>query len=275
MHENPALVALEDNPEDVLGKAMAGLGLNAAAVAQRCGLSEEEVREALAGRRTQMEIIAEAVGLPREKVRQLCEGTHLPAPPPSLEGWKQFTTDFDGMLVHSYLLWDAATGEALAFDTGADATEMLDFLQTKGLRLRNLFLTHTHGDHIFDLDRLVEKTGATAWGPQGEPLPGVRPLSLDASLSCGPLRGRILSTKGHSADGLTYFWEGLECPVAIVGDALFAGSMGGPKISYADALQGVKDILALPEETLLCPGHGPCTTVREEKLGNPFFGAKR
>ena len=66
--------------------------------------------------------------------------------------------------------------------------------------------------------------------------------------------------------------NGLDSPVAIVGDAIFAGSMGGGIVSYSDALRTNREkIMTLPDETILCPGHGPMTTVMEEKKHNPFF----
>jgi glyoxylase-like metal-dependent hydrolase (beta-lactamase superfamily II) len=66
--------------------------------------------------------------------------------------------------------------------------------------------------------------------------------------------------------------EGLARPLAIVGDALFAGSMGGAKVSYADALAtNRREIFSLPDATVLAPGHGPLTSVGEEKIHNPFF----
>ena len=79
-------------------------------------------------------------------------------------------------------------------------------------------------------------------------------------------------TKGHSPGGTTYVIHGLDRPVAIVGDALFAQSMGGGMISYQDALEtNRKEIFTLPDETVVCPGHGPMTSVGEEKAHNPFF----
>jgi len=72
--------------------------------------------------------------------------------------------------------------------------------------------------------------------------------------------------------GMTYVADGLERPIAIVGDAIFAGSMGGGMISYENALSTNREkIMTLPNETILCPGHGPMTTVGEEKRNNPFF----
>jgi len=66
--------------------------------------------------------------------------------------------------------------------------------------------------------------------------------------------------------------DGLDRPIAIVGDAIFAGSMGGGMVSYQDALQTNREkIMTLADDTVLCPGHGPMTTVGEEKKNNPFF----
>ena len=82
-------------------------------------------------------------------------------------------------------------------------------------------------------------------------------------------------TSGHSPGGMTYVVTGLSRPIAIVGDSLFAGSMGGGNVSYEDALRNNREkILTLPDETVICPGHGPMTTVGEEKAHNPFFVGK-
>ncbi len=88
----------------------------------------------------------------------------------------------------------------------------------------------------------------------------------------GALEIEARLTSGHSAGGTTYVISGLERPVAIVGDSLFAGSMGGGAVSYQDALKNnLEKILTLPEETIVCPGHGPLTTVGKERKENPFF----
>jgi glyoxylase-like metal-dependent hydrolase (beta-lactamase superfamily II) len=66
--------------------------------------------------------------------------------------------------------------------------------------------------------------------------------------------------------------EGLERPVAIAGDALFAQSMGGGMISYQDALATNRsELFTLADQTVICPGHGPMTSVGEEKAHNPFY----
>jgi glyoxylase-like metal-dependent hydrolase (beta-lactamase superfamily II) len=79
-------------------------------------------------------------------------------------------------------------------------------------------------------------------------------------------------TWGHSPGGITYVVTGLERPVAVVGDSIFAGSMGGGAVSYSEAVKNnLEQILTLPPTTVLCPGHGPLTSVGEEKTHNPFL----
>jgi len=82
-------------------------------------------------------------------------------------------------------------------------------------------------------------------------------------------------TPGHAADGVTYVvegWANAAPAVAIVGDAIFAGSMGKDFETPALAQEKVRsEILELPEDTLICPGHGPLTTVEKERAHNPFF----
>jgi glyoxylase-like metal-dependent hydrolase (beta-lactamase superfamily II) len=94
-------------------------------------------------------------------------------------------------------------------------------------------------------------------------------------LQLGSLRLTNRDIPGHAEDGVTYIvgnWPEDAPHVALVGDAIFAGSMGRGNQSWELARQKVREqILTLPNETLLCPGHGPLTTVAEEKANNPFF----
>ena len=99
--------------------------------------------------------------------------------------------------------------------------------------------------------------------------------TASAGVSLGHLRITHRATPGHAPDGVTYLihnWPEDAPPVAIVGDAIFAGSMGRGNQSWTLAREKVRtQILTLPGETLLCPGHGPVTTVAEERAHNPFF----
>ena len=190
-----------------------------------------------------------------------------------------FSTQWHDFEVHSYLLRNtreiSGLVSAVAFDTGSDATEMLDSVKQQDLSLDLLLLTHGHGDHVFDLDRIVEKTGASVWIGKGEGIDGAHPFSAGKTFSVGTLRIETRPTWGHAKGGITYVVHGLEKPVAIVGDAIFAGSMGGPNHSYKACLEtNLREIFSLPPETILCPGHGPLTTVALELENNPFFSKR-
>jgi glyoxylase-like metal-dependent hydrolase (beta-lactamase superfamily II) len=164
---------------------------------------------------------------------------------------------------------------AAAFDTGADCREMVRFAKGHKLNVQLILLTHAHADHVADLPRLREETGADVFTPAREPVPGAEPIEEGKRFRLGNLRIDTRLTWGHSQGGMTYVVTGLACPIAIVGDSLFAGSMGGGNVSYQDALQNnLKKILTLADNTIICPGHGPMTTVGEEKQHNPFFAGK-
>ncbi len=267
---------LEDNASDILGKAMRGQGFDAAALAAKAGISSAAWKDALAGAVDEHVLarLAEALGLDAGALVALARGAWKPAPV-ELAGLEAFTTPFDDITVNAYLVCGPEGRGAAAFDSGADATPMLDRLQRLGARLEFLFLTHTHGDHVLEVDRIAERTGARVLVSAAEPLAGAETFEPGASFSVGGLSIGTRLTRGHSRGGTTYVVEGLGRPVAVTGDALFAGSMGGAMVSYADALRTNREqIFTLPDDTVLCPGHGPMTTVGEERRHNPFFAGK-
>jgi glyoxylase-like metal-dependent hydrolase (beta-lactamase superfamily II) len=214
------------------------------------------------------------LGLGADALLALAKSSYKPAPVLEPEGLASFNSVFEDMTVNSFLVWDPATKEAAFFDTGADGQPMLDFAANSGLNARQIFITHIHRDHILDLDRLVKGTGARVWVCEREPVAGAGPFSPGRVFQIGSLVVESRLTSGHAVGGVTYFIQGLSRPVAIVGDSMFAGSMGGGMVSYADALRNNREkILTLPDATILCPGHGPLTTVGEQKHANPFFTA--
>jgi glyoxylase-like metal-dependent hydrolase (beta-lactamase superfamily II) len=266
-------IPLEDQFNDIIGKAMRGLALAESVVADRAEVTAQQVQQLRDGtwNAEAARKVAPVLGLGAEALALAGEQSWAPEPV-SLEGLAQFNTVFEDMTVNAYLVWDPASKEAAAFDTGSDAGDMMADATSRGLTIRTIFITHTHGDHIFDFDRLREKTGARAYVGEHEPLEGAEPFAASSSFEIGSLKVETRLTWGHSTGGITYFITGLARPVAIVGDAIFAGSMGGGGVSYADALRTNREqILTLPKETIICPGHGPMTTVAEELVRNPFF----
>jgi len=268
---------LEDNFNDILNKAARGLRISESELARRAGLGQESVHGLLAGTFSEAAArqAAPVLGLDPDALAALGRGEWRPRPT-AIDGLAQFSTPWEDMMVNSYVVWDPETKDAAAFDTGADCDPMLAFLKETGLRLVMIALTHTHGDHVFDLDRLKLQTGAPARVSSREPIAGAEPIADTTSFQIGKLNVASRSTWGHSKGGLTYVIEGLSLPVAIVGDAVFAGSMGGGMVSYTDALRtNRKEIMTLTDETILCPGHGPLTTVGEERRHNPFLASSQ
>jgi hydroxyacylglutathione hydrolase len=267
---------LEDSYTDVINKAQRGQGLSDAAMALRTGLSQEKLALVKAGEFDEVAVakIASGLGLASEALVRMGRCTWRPATV-EVPGLAQFTTTFEDMTVNSYIVWDQATRVALAFDTGADCTPMLEYVAKHQLQLANIFLTHTHPDHIADLAKLKSETGGTvALVNSREPCTGAEPFLIEemAGWLAEGLRVEPLSTWGHSRGGTSYLIKGLARPVVIVGDAIFASSMGGGMVSYSDALRTNRGaLLTLPPETVVCPGHGPMTSIGEELENNPFF----
>ena len=263
-------IPLEDFFNDVVGKSQRGLGHTVDSLAEKAGVSPEEVNAAKDGDKNPAVLLklAAALGLHGPSLVTMAEGGWMPQPV-TLDGLAQFNTTYHDMTVNAYLVWDAETREAAAFDTGATAEPMRQKLDEMGLKLKFLFLTHTHPDHVADIATLgADEVLASS----REPHPEARSFEPGSSWRLGSLSIEARSTWGHSKGGTTYVVRGLARPVAVVGDALFASSMGGGMVSFADALAtNRKEIFTLPDETVVAPGHGPLTTVGEEKQHNPFY----
>src|SRR2546423_6572436 len=271
------MIELEDNVGDIVGKAQRGLSISDSELANKAGVNADAVRKARDGHADEatLRAIAPVLELDANALVDLAQGKWKPDKLESFDGLVQFNTSYDGMLVNAYLVWDPATKHAAAFDTGADSAGMLKLATKENLSIKMILLTHAHPDHVADLPRLREETGAEIFAPAREPVPGAEKIDEGKHFRLGKIDIEARLTWGHSPGGITFVCTGLARPVAIVGDSLFASSMGGGSVSYKDAVQNNLDkILTLPDDTIICPGHGPMTSVGEEKRHNPFFAAK-
>lgn len=267
-------IPIEDFFEDILAKTQRGLNISTPELSQLSGVSEEVIASLRKGvpHEESLRAIAPHLHLDADALIVSANKSWRPEPV-DLSGLAVFNTPYHDMFVNAYLAWDAASKTAIAFDTGADASDMIGLLHEEDLKLEAIFLTHTHPDHIADLEQL---TGVTGHPPvfvhELEHIPGTETFQEGHDWHFGALHLGALHTSGHSEGGTTYVLSGLGRPVAIVGDAIFAGSMGGGLVSFPDALHNNREqILTLHDDTILCPGHGPLTTVGEEKAHNPFF----
>jgi hydroxyacylglutathione hydrolase len=270
-------ISLEDNFTDVIGKAQRGLRISDNELAQKAGISQMQMRDLRAGKidNDALKNIAPVLRLDPDALIALAAGKWEPSELENFDGLAQFTTDYGGMAVNSYLVWDLESKHAAAFDTGADCRDMLQLATRENLSIKLILLTHAHSDHVADLPRLREETAAQVFAPAREMVPGAERVDEGKRFQLGKIDIEARLTWGHSPGGVTYVVHGLARRLAIVGDSLFAGSMGGGNVSYQDALENnLQKILTLPDETIICPGHGPMTSVGEENKHNPFFAGR-
>jgi len=271
---------LEDHLGDIIGKARAMKNITLAAAAAAAGISETEMTALEAAgkcdRQPNLAVLAPLLGLNAAKLAGIANGW-TPAPQ-DLGLWREIrviTTPGEGFTVNCYLVWDEVNREAALFDTGLDAQPVLDLIAAEGLALRYIFITHSHYDHVQALGaiRAAQPKAKVRSGSKNAPVDQRnKPAEI---IPIGGLRVTHRETPGHAEEGVTYVignWQEDAPSVAVVGDALFAGSLGGDNGSGELARQKVKEqILTLPADTLICPGHGPMTTVAQEKQHNPFF----
>src|SRR5665213_3712280 len=271
---------LEDHPGDIIRKAraMSGVAISAAAVA--AGISEVELSALEAtgqgAGKINLAALAPLIGLNVAKLQGIANGWS--PTPKDLSAWRElrvFTTAGDGLTVNCYLVWDEAARDAALFDTGLDAKPVLDCIAAEQLQLRHIFITHSHWDHVEALPKI-----RAAW-PKARLHSGSKSAPVDQRnknaeiIPLGGLRVTHRETPGHADDGVTYLignWQEDAPHIAVVGDTIFAGSMGNGNGQWELARRTIREqILSLPPETLICPGHGPLTTVAEEKEYNPLF----
>ncbi|MBI2956255.1 MAG: MBL fold metallo-hydrolase [Acidobacteria bacterium] len=194
-----------------------------------------------------------------------------------------------------HVVGDAATREAIVVDPGDETERILEVIHRHKLRVRHIVITHAHIDHIGGAARLKEATGAPVlmhpddyWLYKnvelqaaliGMPAPKItevdQPLRAGDELRWGGvLRATVLHTPGHSPGSLSLYMSEPE-KVVFAGDTLFAGSIGRTDLwggSYDAILRSIHThLLALPDDTIVYPGHGPATTIRDERERNPFL----
>jgi hydroxyacylglutathione hydrolase len=228
---------LEDHLGDILRKARLMTKVEAGGAAQAAGLSAAEYAaledSGSASKPINFKALALLIGLNAAKLEGIARGWLPPAI--DLGHWRelrQITTAEGGMAVHCYLVWDEVTRDAALFDTGWNAETVFDLIVENQLVLKHLFLTHTHHDHVAALERIRERFPKVCIHTDAKGAPPQQKNRRNDCLHLGSLRITNRQTPGHAEDGVTYLvgnWPDDAPHVAIVGDAIFTGSMGGAK----------------------------------------------
>jgi len=189
-----------------------------------------------------------------------------------------------------YLLADVAAGVSVLVDPGAEADRLAAMVEQSGTTLEGIWLTHAHLDHIGGIAALTRRWNVPVYlHPLDEPLyrmadrqaalyglPWEQPPAADRTLGegdrmrVGGLRFDVMHAPGHAPGHVVFHGHG----VAFAGDCLFAGSIGRTDLPLSNPRHlaaSLDRIVGLPEDTIVYPGHGPATTIREELRSNPFL----
>jgi len=192
-----------------------------------------------------------------------------------------------------YIVGSESSKRGMIIDPGAEARLILKVVSDLGLTITMIVITHLHFDHVGALAPIKEKTGAKIAIHEAEAEAGLgmfsrmlssimggsfsQPPKPDRLLKDGDtievngLRFTVLYTPGHSPGGISLYGHG----IVFSGDSLFNYGIGRtdfPGCSYEELMDSIQNkLMTLPDETIVYPGHGPSTTIGEERRGNPFL----
>jgi hydroxyacylglutathione hydrolase len=194
--------------------------------------------------------------------------------------------------VNCVVLWQDPA-QAWIVDPGANAPRLRDFLRQHNLQVAHYVCTHGHVDHLSALDALLTTHPApvylhaadAAWAfsplnqiPPAYPAPPSKPATLQTDLadgtilSAGGISARMITTPGHTPGCVCLYFA--EAKLLLSGDTLFAGSVGRTDLPGSDGRElqrSLQKLLSLPADTQIIAGHGPTTSLTEERQANPYL----
>lgn len=182
--------------------------------------------------------------------------------------------------------------DVLVIDPGDNASDILSFIREQQLSVSAYLLTHGHVDHVSGLaDMVAAMPAPVAMHPRDARWAFTRrgamppyysapkaPPAIDRALAEGQqwtdagMTYTVIETPGHSPGGVAFYFAGEH--IVVAGDSLFRGSIGRSDLPGANPVElvtSLKKLIALPDSTVVYSGHGPTTTIGEEKQHNPFL----
>jgi glyoxylase-like metal-dependent hydrolase (beta-lactamase superfamily II) len=272
---------LEDELGDVLDKAMRHRGLSGQELADKAGVATEKIRDAVDYRndlsteeisRLASVLMLNDVGL------QALSQSHYPLPeiaglPFCLHPLRMA----HGIgVANAYVVAECGGTSGLLFDTGPDYAQLRRVWPKTIKRIDAVFLTHAETEHIGGLAGLRAADGRMpVFGPIGCGEDRVTALGESGALTFGNFEVRVLQTPGHSEAHNSYVIRVpkiSDAPALLVsGDLIFAGSVGGAFYCHRRLTDNIRRLMVdLPDTTVIAPGHGPLTTIKNERMFNPF-----
>lgn len=197
--------------------------------------------------------------------------------------------------VNCYLVWDKEKKDGVIIDPGDEDELIADRITKVGMNPRAILLTHGHGDHIAAVDPLVKEFKLPLYiGEKDAPMLASPSANISAIfgfqvvcppadflvkesdvIGFGPLKFTVIETPGHTLGGVCYQIDNY----LFTGDTLFQNSVGRtdlPGGDYATLINSIdKKLLPLPDDLICYPGHGPSTTLGDERRHNPFISGRR
>jgi hydroxyacylglutathione hydrolase len=273
-------VVREDNFADIVRKASTGLKIANTALAAEAKVAPGRLDALLAERANPTEdeahSIARVLNLDPQKLADI-----------GCRDWSPRSVELNGELQHQinapfpsngYFLISKETKTAAFVDPGGNAEHILRVLERANVPLEYILLTHKHHDHVDAVPELrdafpsarvvISRIDALEIGDNAR---GALDAVDGGTIPFGKGEIRVIHTPGHTDGGVCFLYRDM----LFTGDTLFAGSVGklyGPRLGYEDLLNSVATrIFSLPAATVVLPGHGPPSTVEQEREHNPFF----
>jgi len=272
---------LEDELGDVLDKAMRHSGMSEHVLAERASVSTDKILDAIDYRydltADEIRRLATALELNETGIAALAQG-HYPLPAIAGLPFCLYPLRFPHGIgvANAYIVADCCRDSGVLFDTGIDYFQLKRVWPKSIKKIEAIFITHAETEHIGGLSDLVAAEGKIPiFCPEGKCFDGAVSVGEGTRLSFGRLEVQVLRTPGHCESHNCYVvtspGAASAAPLLISGDTLFAGSIGTAFFCKQRLVANLRRLLEqMPENTVVAPGHGPLTTIKNERRFNPF-----